>query len=171
MSDYRDESDFDWDYSQTPPSSDDDAADQVVVPYHAEPPPQYRQPTARETLAQMRGDLVQANGIIKQAATGAGQITSGENVQEILAELEGHEREQAMRLASAIGNNAFQYFFAALHQLDQLVMSVYEKEQQLELALYRTGGLSKSRVATTTTTTTSTAETCATNSALQSTCK
>ena len=149
MSDYRDESDFDWDHSQTPPSSDDDQA--VVVPQY-EQPQHYRQPTASETLMQMRGELVHANAIIRQTTENASEITRAENVQEILGELQGHEREQAMRLASAIGNNAFQHFFGALQQLDQLIQAVYQKEQQLELGLYRVGGLGEAVDITATTT-------------------
>jgi len=63
-------------------------------------------------------------------------------VQQILAEMTEHERAQAMRLANAIGENAFNHFFGALQRLDQLIMAAYQKEQQLELQRFRPGGLS-----------------------------
>lgn len=141
MSTYRDESDFDWDYSTEPAPGD-----KYVVPYNNEEREQQRMrhPTSGVLLAQMRETLIQANGIIKQTTDNASQITQADNVQQILAGLTEQDREVAMRLASAVGNNAFEYFFSALHQLDQLVQRLYQREQQLELTLYRPGGLGES---------------------------
>lgn len=136
MANYRDESDFDWDY-RTEPSSDDE----YVVPYQEQREQELMRHTKSSVLlARMREGLIQANGVIKQATEGSNQITEAVNVQQILSELTDTERAAALRLANAIGSNAFEYFFTALHQLDQLIMTVYQSEQQLELAVYRPGG-------------------------------
>jgi hypothetical protein len=136
MAEYRDESDFDWDHSSQP--SDEELQPVVESPqmHH-----HHRTPTTGETLAEMRAELVQANTVIKHCTDTANGITQTSSVQAILGELQGREREQALRLANAVGDSAFQHFFDALLQLDSLTMSLYRKEQQLETALYRQGRL------------------------------
>jgi hypothetical protein len=140
MAEYRDESDFDWDHSSQP-------SDEELQPVVEAPPPQmhhhhhHRTPTTGETLAEMRTELVQVNAVIKHCTDTANGITQISSVQAILGELQGREREQALRLANAVGDSAFQHFFDALLQLDSLTMSLYRKEQQLETALYRQGRL------------------------------
>ncbi len=138
MAEYRDESDFDWDHSSQP-------SDEELVQQQETAPPMYdhqqRAPTTGETLAEMRAELVQVNAVIKHCTDTANGITQTSSVQAILGELQGREREQALRLANAVGDSAFQHFFDALLQLDSLTMSLYRKEQQLEAVLYRQGRL------------------------------
>ncbi len=129
MAQWRDESDFDWD-----PRESDQEGD--VAPSQQEY--DIAQPqSAAQLLSAMRDELLRGNATIRHCIDTVDVIRAAPNVGEALDELHGEELQKATRLAAAVGSNAYEHFLPVLQQLDALLISIYEKEQQLVYLMTR----------------------------------